>query len=228
MENQTENQPASKGPKVLLGLLILVTGLAIYLALQNRELKQSLVDCGEATETVTDEKVEVMRNLQDLASEYDSLMGDNDSINTELVAQKEKIDNLLAEAKSNKWSLYKLKKEAATLREIMKGYVRTIDSLNTENVELRAENQVVKSELGATKDKNKELLETKAELENKVRLGAKLSALNLIVDGLKIRKSNVHKETSKADRAEKLRACFTIDENEVTEQGKKMIYMHHK
>jgi hypothetical protein len=40
-----------------------------------------------------------------------------------------------------------------------------------------------------------------------------------------VKKNNTHKETRKADKAEKIRVCFTLDKNEVAEAGKKMIYL---
>jgi hypothetical protein len=153
------------------------------------------------------------------------MMTDNDSINEELIAQKERVDELMADAKKYNWSIYKLKKEASTLREIMKGYVRTIDSLNMENVELRAENQDVKNQLGQVENKNEKLEKDKTQLEDKVRLGAKLQAINMVVQAQKVKKNNVHKEVNKADKAQKIKTCFTIDENEVTEPGKKMVYL---
>ena len=62
-----------------------------------------------------------------------------DSINQ----QREKINNLISKVeklngKSKRdWrKIFSLKKEAETLRGIMKGYIHTIDSLNTLNINL--------------------------------------------------------------------------------------------
>ncbi|UTW67732.1 hypothetical protein KFE94_06370 [bacterium SCSIO 12643] len=225
MENQGDSQKKPIVQYVLIALLVLISGMGIYLLIENRNLKLALEDCGVSYDTMESEKKEVMHDLKEMAAEYDSLMTDNDSINSELTSQKEKVDKLMADAKKYNWSIYKLKKEAATLREIMKGYVRTIDSLNTENVELRAENLKVRDELGAKENENSKLKESNSELESKVRLGAKLAALNFEVYAQRVKRNNIHKETSRASNAEKIKACFTIDENEVTEAGKKMVYL---
>lgn len=225
MENQVDSQKKPIVQYVLIALLVLISGMGIYLLIENRNLKLALEDCGVSYDTMESEKKEVMHDLKEMAAEYDSLMTDNDSINSELTSQKEKVDKLMADAKKYNWSIYKLKKEAATLREIMKGYVRTIDSLNTENVELRAENLKVRDELGAKENENSKLKESNSELESKVRLGAKLAALNFEVYAQRVKRNNIHKETSRASNAEKIKACFTIDENEVTEAGKKMVYL---
>lgn len=225
MEKPEQKQGKSVVQNVLIAIVLLLMGGAGYLMYQNSQLQAQLVDCGQLTNSVEAERDLVMGDLKSLAGEYDSLMTDNDSINTELVAQKEKVDKLMAEAKKNNWSIYKLKKEAATLREIMKGYVRTIDSLNTENIELRAENLDVKNQLGAKENENEQLRQNADQLQNKVQLGAKLKAIDMMGVAQIVKKNNTHKETKRADKAEKIRVCFTLDKNEVTEPGKKMIYL---
>lgn len=225
MENQGDEQKKPIVQYVLIALLVLISGIGIFLVNENRNLKTALADCDTSYEFSEQEKVEVMQDLQLMAGEYDSLMTNNDSINTELFVQKEKVDKLMADAKKYNWSIHKLKKEASTLREIMKGYVRTIDSLNTENVELRAENLNVIGKLGVKEKENNKLRENNSELEDKVRLGAKLAALNFVVYGQRVKRNNVHKETNRASNTEKIKACFTIDDNEVTEPGKKMVYL---
>lgn len=225
MENQPNKQSGGVVQYVLIALLIIISGIGIFLAMENRDLKVALEDCGTGTEAVELEKKQVMENLQELAVEYDSMMTDNDSINEELIAQRERVDELMADAKKYNWSIYKLKKEASTLREIMKGYVRTIDSLNVENVELRAENMDVRSQLDEVEGENKDLIESQSELQNKVRLGAKLSAIGISAYAQRVKKNNVHREVTRADKAEKIKVCFTLAENEVTEPGKKNVYM---
>tara|TARA_R110002050_G_scaffold195593_1_gene330416 strand:- start:5246 stop:6157 length:912 start_codon:yes stop_codon:yes gene_type:complete len=225
MENQADSQKSPIVQYVLIALLVILSGIGIFLLSENNRLKEDLAACDSSYANTESEKVEVMHDLQIMAGEYDSLMTDNDSINSELFSQKEKVDKLMADAKKYNWSIYKLKKEASTLREIMKGYVRTIDSLNTENVELRAENMSVKDELGAKVNENSKLKQNNNDLASKVRLGAKLAALNFTVMAQRVKRNNVHKETTRASTAQKIKACFTIDENEVTEPGKKMVFL---
>ena len=225
MENQGDTQKKPVIQYVLIGLLILLSGIGIFLVSENQNLKKELADCGVSYDESEEERVDVMNDLKLMAGEYDSLMTNNDSINTELVEQRDKVDQLMAEAKRNNWSIYKLKREASTLREIMKGYVRTIDSLNTENVELRAENMSVKGALGAKEKENDALKQNNSELQNKVKLGAKLAAVNFTVYGQRVKRNSIHKETNRTSNTEKIKACFTIDENEVTEPGKKMVYL---
>ena len=71
---------------------------------------------------------------------YDTLQTENTVLMAEMAAQKSQIEDLLKKVKDKDWSVSKLKKETNTLREIMKGYVVTIDSLNQLNQALMAEN----------------------------------------------------------------------------------------
>ncbi len=210
---------------VLIVLLLILTGLGIYLMVQNNNLKKQLEACGIESGEAQDERDKVMLELEGMIAQYDALETGNDSLNQELVAEREKVEQLLAEAKNNRWTIYKLKKEASTLRDIMKGYVRTIDSLNTLNVELRAENADVNRKLSEKESENEQLNSKNQKLADKVKLGAKLDALGMTAVGQKERFNDTYREVSRAKNAEKIKTCFTIGENEVTEPGKKVIYI---
>lgn len=227
MENNTNQEGNNKKllTTILIVLLLLVSGVGIYLGMQNSDLKHQLEDCAAVTETVTAEKNSVIGELEGMLTKYDSLQTDNDSINEQLLTEKAKVEQLLKEAKNNKWTIYKLRKETSTLREIMKGYVVTIDSLNTLNVELRAENAEVNRRFNEQKDANQELEKTNKQLDEKVRLGARLKAIDMVAYAQRVKKNGVHRETNRAKKAQKIKACFTVDKNEVIEGGKKTIYL---
>lgn len=128
MENQESNNKNSIIQYLLIAFLVITLALGGYLMYENKHLKTDLSDYKSAYELSQIEKGDVIEDLKDMSGEYDSLMTNNDSINSELLAQKDRVDQLLADSKKYNWSIYKLEKEAATLREIMKGFVRTIDS----------------------------------------------------------------------------------------------------
>ena len=216
---------SNKTNAVLIVLLLILTGLGIFLAVQNKNLKDDLAACGVESEEVQQERDKVVFELENMIDQYDDLQTGNDSLNQELIAEREKVEQLLRDAKNNKWTIYKLKKEASTLREIMKGYVRTIDSLNTLNVELRAENADVNRKLTEKESENEKLSDKNQQLADKVKLGAKLDALGMTSLALKERWNETYRDVSRANNADKIKTCFTIGENQVTEKGKKIIYI---
>ena len=74
----------------------------------------------------------------------------------------------------------KLKKEAETLRSIMKGYIGTIDSLNQLNVALLDENLAMKEQMEAVSKENADLVERQENMEDMLEAGQTLqtSAFN--------------------------------------------------
>lgn len=221
-QNQEDKKPVSA---ILILLLIIVSAFGAYMTYSNQQLKKELTDLGYLKEEVEDEKNRVIDELEIMTSQYDSMAVTNDSMNVELMEQRAKVEELIAQAKNNKWTIYKLRKEAGTLREIMKGYVKTIDSLNTLNVELRAENAQVTRKLSETESKNTELRDMNEELNQKVKLGAKLKALDMVAYGQRVKSNGVHRETNRAEKVEKIKVCFTLDKNEIAEKGDKPIYV---
>lgn len=223
MEDNTKS--SNRQQVILIVLLAIVAVIGIYLAYVNRSLKNDLKNYEMLKGELEEEKAKIMGNLNDLSLSYDSLMTNNDSINEELIVQKSKVERLIAEAKNNKWTIYKLRKEAETLRGIMKGYVRTIDSLNTANIELQAENIQVRTQLSEQKGINQELSKENENLAGKVRLGARLVALDMVAYAQRVKSNGVHRETSRATKAETIKVCFTLSANEIAKSGNKALYV---
>jgi chromosome segregation ATPase len=217
----TEKKSNNRG--TVIGLSIVIVVLLGYIIFQHFNTNR-LVD-----EKV---KVEVERNgvleeLESLQLEYQSVTTDNDTLNAQIAAQQQKIEEMLVEAKKHKgdaWTIRKLKKETETLRVIMKGYLHTIDSLNTMNIALKTENVEIKGELAQEKKQTQQLLKKTEDLSEVVTKGSKLQALDLWATAIKIRSNGSQTETDKASKAEKIKSCFVLSENQITTSGQKNIY----
>lgn len=211
--------------KALIFLLILLS-LALGVTLWKYfELRRTLAQQGNEIELLSDERGELENELKDMLNELDTLETTNDSMKVELAQRKTEIQELLDKVKDKDYAIYKLKKETNTLRTIMKGYVVTIDSLNTLNVTLRNENKEVRSTLNRERTKSQELLKSNENLSSKVELASRLDVANVSVFGVKVKRDLTGKETDRARRTDKLRACFTIQENKVAEIEKKPLYL---
>lgn len=167
-------------------------------------------------------------NLEFMLDSYSQLKTTNSAMNDSISLQKEKIAKLLDEAKRHKGDAYailKLKKEAETLRSIMKSYIHTIDSLNTVNqglvVDIRNKEKVI-SDVSAERD---QLNEKSKNLEDKVAKGSVLQTSGLSAIGLRIRNSGKQVETSKAGRVDMIKACMSIMENRIAKPGPREVYM---
>jgi hypothetical protein len=221
---QTEN----KGSKALLyaTIFLVITNIAtLYLYFTAH---QENVDLITNNTDLTTEKSALTLELEEMLAQYDSVSTDNEEMRAQVAEQKAQIEKLLAEAEKHKddaYIIYKLRKEAATLRDVMKTYLVTIDSLNTLNQTLIAEKAEVKMELSNQKEENQQLNDFNEELAKKVEIGSKLKALDLVSVGQRVKNSTVHRETDRAKRVDKIKTCFTIDKNEVAKPGKKDIYL---
>jgi hypothetical protein len=175
---------------------------------------------------------DVKQNLENMLALYDQMAIDNVDMNDSIMAQKEKIQGLIAEleqAKGDKKSymskVYKLQKETETLRSIMKDYIRTIDSLNTANGVLTESLNVTLQDLDKMTSSRNDLQATTNELTDKVNKGSKLTAFGFLTEGIKEKGSGSYKETDRASRCTHIRSCFTLGENSIATAGNKMVYM---
>src|SRR5947207_779430 len=88
------------------------------------------------------------------------------------------------------WQFFeKAKAELARLKEMNVVYLAQIDSLNTVNTQLKAENTTLNSNLNAEQSKNQNLSSENSKLANKVAAGSILKAFNVVAEGLRY-KSN--------------------------------------
>ena len=135
MEENTSNDNRKKGALlwVLIGLLVITNAVSFWMYWQEKNKA--------ATEIVIKEQVIIERDnvkgeLLQLQKDYSNLQTSDKGLQAEIEAKKTEIAQLLEDAEKHKGDAYiisKLKKESETLRQIMRGYVRTIDSLGTMN-----------------------------------------------------------------------------------------------
>ena len=224
--NNTETEKSSGNTNRLLVILVILLSLAFGITLwQYFELRKTVSQKGSEIELLSDERGDLQEDLQEMLNELDTMETTNDSMKMELSNKKSEIEDLLAKVKDKDYSIYKLKKETKTLRVIMRGYVVTIDSLNTLNVGLRNENTQVKNTLSKERSRAKELEKTNENLSSKVELAGRLDVSGISVFGVNVKRDMTGKETDRARRTDKLRICFTVDENRVAKTEKKQLYL---
>lgn len=185
--------------------------------------------------TVYIEKVKVETDFEAVKSDfeevkkaYDELNTDNKQLQSELDAKKEEIEDLgiqLEKYKGDAAMVKKLKRELDTIRALIKSYLHDIDSLQQANIGLQNENVQVKTDLKTEKGKNEQLVQEKNSLTEKVDLGSKLKVYQLFADAINVKGSDKEVTTTKARRADKIRACFTLSENKIAKKENKTVYL---
>ncbi len=220
---QGETKNRSNTGLLLLVVLLLISNVVMLWMLMQRgkEVEQTQ----EQVQAISSEKDNVTHLLESMLASYDTLKTENDQLTTEMEAQKAQIGELLDRVKRGNYDLSKAKKEAETLRKIMKGYVATIDSLNQANQLLTVENLTIKQELGEEKAQKDALTTQKQELEGKISKGSVLHTTTINAGALFMRNNGKQVETDRANKAEMVKCCFTLGENRVTNAGDKTLYM---
>jgi hypothetical protein len=160
---------------------------------------------------------------------YDALKAKDATKADSINLQKVKIQNLLNQLNHNKRlsakQLYALNKENQTLRTIMKGYVKQIDSLNTMNLLLTSELDTKTTELNTTIEERNQFKDEAEKQTAQVKKGSKLQAYGFKSTGLRMKLNNTAEETTKAKNCIQFKSSFTISENPIASAGSKVVYM---
>jgi len=175
----------------------------------------------EMEELLTEQKDSLTNELVLLHHGYDTLKTNNDTLNARLEEEKEKIERLLAINASNVQTIRTYRKEINTMREIMKSYIVQIDSLNTRNQLLIAENTEIRQQMMQVEQTNVSLSKEKNELSSKVEVASIITAREINPMPL----NSKRKVTDRLERFEKLEVSFVLNENAIVEPGKKTVYL---
>ena len=174
------------------------------------------------------DKQNLTNELIALHGDYEALSTNNAALNDSLNVEKEKVEQLIVRLQkteaTNRAKIRQYEQELGTLRSIMKGYIRQIDSLNTLNTSLRNEASAARREAQESKRQYEDLRSTTDELSKIASAGAvvKGRGFNLVA----INESN--KVTDRSSRARKLRACMSLIENTIAERGWRTVYIRVK
>lgn len=172
---------------------------------------------------------DLKKDFKKMLSTYDQLIAKDASKADSLNKQKTEIQMLLSKLETSKKisasQLYRFKKENETLRGIMRSYVMQIDSLNTLNYGLNTELENKTTKLNETtteRDEYKKEVEQKTE---QIKKGSKLQAYGIVSEALRMKLNNTTEVTDKAKKTIQIRSSFTLSENQLSNSGKKSIYL---
>jgi hypothetical protein len=216
------SQKTSTGLKIGLGiLLVLFLGTAFYAS-------KLYSDKQETEKTLVSEKQQVMNDLNNMAQEYDAAIAESEIQNQDLVEARERIQGLMDSLKVSQNSvnsLWRYKKKFLSLQEEM-------DVLLTENDRLKVENDLLATSLDSTQVQLAErtmftdsLLVQNTELATVVNDAAALQTVGLIGMGVLERASGKQVPMERARRSDKIKVCFTVAKNKLTEAGDKELYV---
>ncbi|MBR2326931.1 MAG: hypothetical protein IKA49_06225 [Alistipes sp.] len=216
-ENE-ENEAVKKSLRgyriVVILLAIILAGLsALYISLnRQQQADYALLQADRDT---------IQSNLTSLINEYDDLKYQNDTIAAQLQKANEMVEQLKRERRFNYNKLKQYQKEVGTLRSVMKNYLRQIDSLNTINKKVSAENVSLRKEISTANLRADVAEERASELQNRVQQGSVLRARDITMVALNAN----DKIITRVKNAATLRVDFTVSANELAATGNRNIYL---
>lgn len=206
----------------ILVVLVAAIGVLVYLYLAQKQ------EMTEMVEQMEFEKSELEDEYEDLAMQFDGYQTpnlSNDSLTQLLSQEQQRVRDLLEELRitkaTNARRIAELKKELATVRQVMVSYVHQIDSLNQTNQRLTAENKQVREQYAVVQQQAEELQQQNSDLTEKVTRASMLEITAFTVTPLNKR----DRKTSNINQMQKIQFDFTIGKNITCSRGLKDVYM---
>ncbi|HCQ12386.1 hypothetical protein [Flavobacterium sp.] len=220
-----ENQKSNSSLKVVIAVLsLLLLGSLFYIY----KLTTDTSNLETVVKSEKTEKENVLKDLEELKTTYDAAIAENTSMSDELIAEREKVVNLITQLEKSKGTVAELSKYRSqynTLQVKMNSLMQEVEVLKKENQTLTTNLDSTKVVLEDTKNYTKTLVGQNEELTKTVEKASKLTISNLKTSAYKKRSSGKEIATEKASRADVLKVSFTIAENAVAKTGDKQYYV---
>ena len=210
-------------PQIVIGSLLIVLLIGVTILLISEKRTNS-----ELVQEFNLEKEDLENQYTDFAKQYDELKltVSNDSLSVLLEQEQLKTQRLLEELRTvkstNATEIRRLKKELATLRKVMIGYINQIDSLNKLTNQQKQVIAEVTQKYNAASRQISNLSEEKKNLNKKVTLAAQLDATNIWIEP----KNKRDKKVKKVKDIVKFAIGFTIVKNITAETGERTLYVN--
>jgi len=218
MENQKNN---SSLKAIIVVLAILLAGSLAYMYKISSDAK--------TTETaLVKDKDTAMSDLQILKTKLDAAIAENTSVSDELIAEREKVVKLIADLEKSKGDVASLRKYQAqynALNSKFQALVKENGLLKDQNMTLVSKVDSLNMALGEKIRFNDTLVIQNENLAKTVEKAQKLIVMNLRTQAIKEKSSGREVVTERARRADKLKVCFSIAQNEVAQSGDKLYYV---
>ena len=222
----TETTTKKNATKIV--LISLVAALAIISALLVWMNYEQRTEMKEMVEIMEFEKEQLEDEYEELAIQFDGYQSQaiqNDSLVELLAKEQQRVQDLREELRitkvTNARRIAELKKELATVRQVMVSYVQQIDSLDRTNKRLVAENQQVKKQYQEVARQAKQLEQERTQLAEVVSRASMLEINYFHLTPLNKR----DRKTTIYNQIQKLQFDYTIGRNVTNKPGMKTLYM---
>jgi hypothetical protein len=234
MDNQDINKAdyQEQGPRkgIVIIVITILLGTNALLLWQFFDKKNHLDAANQTIVTTTAERDALQVQLNQFKSDFEKVKSENSDLQNQMTEKDEQIKAKVAEIQKlillgGPAQIARAKAELAKLKEMNDVYVLQIDSLNTINAKLIAENETLNSSLTQERARSNSLTDENSRLANKVNAGSILKAMNVTTEGLRFKSNGKSIVTNKAKQVMQMRTHFVLAENHVIDNGTVDIYL---
>lgn len=216
------DQKNNNALKILTGILaVALVALGIYTVKFYNEEKEN-------QELLQRQKAVIEEELDDLIVRYDEAIGENEELDSELIAARQRIVALrdsVQDMEANLRVLDRYRGELNSLKRERDELFRVVDSLSNQNQRLITEMDSTNNVLLERTRVSDSLRRRTENLANQVDRASELKVSGLRGEGVIERNSGRLVENDRTRRVDKIRTCFTLTENELAEPGEKELYV---
>lgn len=216
------DQKSNNALKILTGVLaVALIALGIYTVKFYNEEKEN-------QELLEKEKAVIEGELNDLIIKYDEAIAENEGLDSELIAARERIVMLhdsVREMEANLALISRYRREISNLKAEKEELFKVVDSLSNQNrmliTEIDSTNNVL---LERTRFSDSLKVQTQS-MATKIDQASQLKVSNLRGEGVIERSSGRLVENDRTRRVDKIRTCFSLTPNSLAEAGEKELYV---
>ncbi|MDX1829555.1 MAG: hypothetical protein R3342_08425 [Lutibacter sp.] len=207
---------------IIIALAILLAGVLAYTFYINNNYKK-------VNNAIKDEKVEIEQNLDSMIVKYEDAISQNTSMSNELSLERDRIIGLRDSIKNLKATDYRLirkyRRQIAALQKTNQRLFYLNDSLTGMNTVLQTNLDSANVKISTQKAMNDTLSLKNLNLSQKVAIASVLKVKTAKILAMRTRNNGKLVETSRARNTDAFRINFTIDKNEITDQGEREVYI---
>jgi peptidoglycan hydrolase CwlO-like protein len=217
---------------IIILLAIALVGSWIYFMYAKNQATAVINEKDAQYATLDSARNQVQKEFDDAMVRLDEMTATNNGLDSlvktrdnELGILKSKFKSLVGKQNATAADLAAARKLVSELNGRIDDYVKEIERLQGENIQLTADKNNLTNE---NKNLSNNLSNTEAakrEAENKVDVGSTLHASGFNIVAINERNSGKEKSTSSAKRADKFRISFNLDENRIATSGAKQLFI---
>lgn len=191
-----------------------------------KKLEEKDKELADLRQVIDMEKREMENDYSDFVAQYGEMKQTikNDSLVARLDQEQKRAEQLLQELRTLKSSsaaeILRLKKELATVRAVLRSYIRQVDSLQQINQALTGERDAARADAQRTREENTAITQQNTSLNEKVAIAAQLNATSI---SLSAKKKN-GKDARKVKDISSFQIAFTIARNVTARTGNRTVY----